>query len=700
MASRLSFSIRTFWLWPLLLSSVALLVIAPLAAVPAWAIAWLGQPVPWPAVAVTQAALLLSSALYGRLRPDSIQGTDVITPVRALFFGPGMLGFACAGLLVVDYVAEQLVSAPVAVALQAGLLAVNLSLLFYFLTATFYTWREMLLFRAPPPARMEWLLFEVLVTGTLIATLFVPTPPRAVWAPLAGLLGLYGTYLNLNYQRWITFLARPQRLQALFLQVALLLVMVVFAFYFYQNVRPPGAVEVAQQRFFLEMILGLAAVLGAGSLLVTIFNFPAAAVFEQRRDELLDFQRQCQEIQAGTTEAEVYARLLGAALRATEADAAWLLPPGAETRHLQLLAGDELAPAVPEHLARLLGAHGVDPHLDYVNNGLSERPELAALELPYESLLWISMPAEADGGRDGGMAPGVLGLLRRASQGFDRGAVNLAQVFVNQTRLTLRNLRLTEDAVASANYRQELTIAANVQANLIPRKLPADRVLDISVWAQAAKEVGGDFYDFRSLSESRLAIIVGDVSGKGITAAFHVAQMKGIFHALLQLEHAPEPDRFMFKANSALAYCLEPRSFITASLYIIDYEQRGFAFARAGHCHTLYYNSMLEQVFYFQTPGLGLGIVRDSSYAKRVSKLIYDYNPGDVMVIYTDGITEARSPTGQEYGEERLRLMLEKTFFLDTALEIRDAMVADLQAFCAEAPVHDDQTLLVIRFKE
>ncbi|WP_133271726.1 PP2C family protein-serine/threonine phosphatase [Hymenobacter radiodurans] len=208
------------------------------------------------------------------------------------------------------------------------------------------------------------------------------------------------------------------------------------------------------------------------------------------------------------------------------------------------------------------------------------------------------------------------------------------------------------------------------------------------------------------LPGQRLAILIGDVSGKGITAAFHMAQMKGIFHALMQenplarneREKFPVPSKFMAMANKALVHCLEKSSFITASLYIIDYENRGFVFARAGHCHTLYYHSIKEEVSYFRTTGLGLGIIRQDSYEKHIKNQFYDYNPGDVMVIYTDGIVEARGANKEEYGEDRLQQMLERTYYLE-AEEIKNMILEDLAEFSRGQPIHDDQTLLVIKFR-
>jgi sigma-B regulation protein RsbU (phosphoserine phosphatase) len=301
---------------------------------------------------------------------------------------------------------------------------------------------------------------------------------------------------------------------------------------------------------------------------------------------------------------------------------------------------------------------------------------------------------------------GTLYLLKRQRQGFDRENMSILQTFTSQTVLSIENLQLMARSIQNERVQEELKIASSVQDSLIPKNLPTDNWFEISSHALAAKEVGGDFYDFLHLPGRRLAILIGDVSGKGVTAAFHMAQMKGIFHALMQenplarteREKFPVPSKFMSQANTALVHCLEKSSFITASLYIIDYEHGGFVFARAGHCHTLYYHSIKEEVSYFRTAGLGLGIIRNESYERHIKNQFYDYNPGDVMVIYTDGIVEARAADQTEYGEDRLKQMLERTYYL-SADEIKTQILEDLAEFSRGQPIHDDQTLLVIKFR-
>ncbi|MBC7446623.1 MAG: SpoIIE family protein phosphatase, partial [Hymenobacteraceae bacterium] len=595
------------------------------------------------------ALLIVAVALtfaYQRVRTPPLTGTDFVEPLRRLLFGAGMLPLVGFALLGGYYFATRhLTDGPHATTANA-LHVAGLALYTWLLAAAAYTWRVMLLFRAPESLRRDWRAFELVQVALLL--LLIVVPPLHTYRPLGfGLLTLlivFAVYLNVN-QRWVAYLSRAQKLRAALLQVALLVSLGLFAGYFeLLAAMTPAPLVLAGPYVTGTLAVGALYLLANGLLL--LFNLPATTVFEQGRDELLVFQRQSQRIQEGQTAGQVVEQLVANARLATEADAGWFWTAGTpltERQHGFGIERDgkgatltELAPT----LAGLVSAQAVyvNNHLDGVGDGVLELRGLAAAG--WRSVLLVPVPTT----HDPAGAPSYLVLLREPAHGFDRGAIGLVQMYAHQSLLTLQNLRLMNDAVASERYKRELNIASEVQRSLIPRQLPADRVLDISVWAEAALEVGGDFYDFRQLSDTRLAIIAGDVSGKGITAAFHVAQMKGIFHSLMQLDHVPEPDKFMVKANAALAYCLERSSFITASLYVIDYDQRGFAFARAGHCHTLYYNSATEEVFYFQTPGLGPGILRgaDAAYAKRVRNMYYDFNPGDVMVIYTDGITEAR----------------------------------------------------------
>src|SRR6185369_1664930 len=147
-----------------------------------------------------------------------------------------------------------------------------------------------------------------------------------------------------------------------------------------------------------------------------------------------------------------------------------------------------------------------------------------------------------------------------------------------------------------ARYKEELKIAKTVQQSLLPTKLEQDKDFEISAFSASADEVGGDYYDTLRINDHLVALIIADVSGKGTTAAFHMSQMKGIFHSLAQ--NCIEPDEFMVKANRALVYCLERGSFISASFFLVNTQNKKVRYARAGHCPVLYYTAAKDKSDY------------------------------------------------------------------------------------------------------
>jgi serine phosphatase RsbU (regulator of sigma subunit) len=437
--------------------------------------------------------------------------------------------------------------------------------------------------------------------------------------------------------------------------------------------------------------------------LLTVFFLrkPASTVAVPRSAEIENLQRLTQIIQRGQTTAEVYHILLESAVQTVQADVAWidLDPSHAGPEINEPAQYFNLTPEQATPLRTRLAHHEL-PEGEFITNDLNLRPGFEGIPNQFRSLIQLPL-------RGLHYKYGTLYLLKAEPHTFSLEDLSILQTFTTQAVLSIENLELVRTSLDTQRTQEELKISFQVQDSLIPKNLPTDNWFEISSHSLAAREVGGDFYDFLHLPGRRLAVIIGDVSGKGVTAAFHMAQMKGIFHSLMQenplakneRDKFPVPSKFMAQANMALTHCLERSSFITSSLYIIDYEQGGFVFARAGHCHTLYYHALREEVFYFDSAGLGLGIIRNESYEKHIKNQFYDYSPGDVMVIYTDGIVEARGGNGtDEYGEDRLKLRLEESYFQD-ADEIKRYILDDLNAFTSGFPIHDDQTLLVIKFK-
>ena len=370
----------------------------------------------------------------------------------------------------------------------------------------------------------------------------------------------------------------------------------------------------------------LAADVALFAVLVALWRRAPQRAAVPRQAEIQSLQRLVQIVQRGQTSVEVYRVLLESAVQTVLADAAWLDldPTHADINDSDATLYYSLTPGQANALRTGLNSVAL-PAGECITNDLNQHSGFAGTAQVFRSLIQLPLHGLH-------FSYGTLYLLKAEPNTFDHEDLNILQTFTSQAVLSIENLELMRTSLVNQRTQEELKIASQVQDSLIPKNLPTDNWFDISSHSLAAKEVGGDFYDFLHLPGRRLAVIIGDVSGKGVTAAFHMAQMKGIFHSLMQenplakneRDKFPVPSKFMAQANTALIHCLEKSSFITSSLYIIDYEQGGFVFARAGHCHTLYYHALREEVFYFQSAGLGLGIIRNDTYEKHIKNQFYD----------------------------------------------------------------------------
>ena len=196
------------------------------------------------------------------------------------------------------------------------------------------------------------------------------------------------------------------------------------------------------------------------------------------------------------------------------------------------------------------------------------------------------------------------------------------------------------------------------------------------------------------MDDHRIALIIGDVSGKGTSAAFHMSQMKGVFQSLAQMKMSAR--EFIERANRALSDCLDRTSFITAAYFIVDTKKKEFEYSRAGHCPTLYYSAKDKNVTFLEDNGLGLGILRDKQFNTFVEVNTMKYASGDILFLYTDGITEAKNAKNEEFGYDRLKNFLEKHVNCSAEV-IKTEVLKALYAFSGSSNLGDDVTTLIVK---
>ncbi len=232
---------------------------------------------------------------------------------------------------------------------------------------------------------------------------------------------------------------------------------------------------------------------------------------------------------------------------------------------------------------------------------------------------------------------------------------------------------------------QELRVAALIQQTLLPRELPSITGWNIDAFYRPAREVGGDFYDFITLDDGRLGVVIGDVTDKGVPAALVMATSRSMLRAAARVHSSP--GAVLAEVNDALVSLIPPAMFVTCLYAVIDTAVGELVFANAGH--NLPYVQSGADVVELRATGMPLGLMPGMSYEERK----YTMQPGAVMVLTSDGITEAHSPEGEMYGFPRLMQRVG-----ETTLDMVSTLVADLEQFSGtDAEQEDDITLVVVR---
>lgn len=244
--------------------------------------------------------------------------------------------------------------------------------------------------------------------------------------------------------------------------------------------------------------------------------------------------------------------------------------------------------------------------------------------------------------------------------------------------------------------RRELEIARNVQITFLPRMNPEIEGIEIASLCLPAKEVGGDYYDFIEITPKKLGVVIGDVSGKGISAAFYMTLTKGFLKS--QARSVFSPKEVLINMNE-LFYENANRGMFVSMIYgIFDLEHRTLTYARAGHNPMIYRQSKGGLIEEFNSPGIALGLERGDLFAKTIVEKSVPVEKGDVFLMYTDGLNEAQNLFHEEFGEKRLMdVVAEHNAF--SATDLLDQIKLEIQRFIDYAPQHDDMTAVIVKIR-
>jgi sigma-B regulation protein RsbU (phosphoserine phosphatase) len=270
-------------------------------------------------------------------------------------------------------------------------------------------------------------------------------------------------------------------------------------------------------------------------------------------------------------------------------------------------------------------------------------------------------------------------------------AVGLAIfVFILNNLINERKTRAAKERIES-----ELTIARDIQMNIVPKTFPPFpdmQEIDIHASIEPAREVGGDLYDFFFVDDDHLCFVIGDVSGKGVSAALFMAVSSTLFKA--SAKPGTPPEEILYRVNNDLCADNEASMFVTAFFGILNIRTGEIVYSNGGHNPPYIRRTSGDVEFLQCASGLALGVMEEFTFVRDIISL----KPGDDIVLYTDGVTEAINRQDEFFSDGRLEEFLRKTGSTYSACHLVQSISGTVHDFAAGAVQSDDITLLVIRY--
>ena len=576
---------------------------------------------------------------------------------------------------------------------QAIDLAVIYAIFVYFLFSLML-YRKLIFHRKDNMVIRQWGLFMIILMLAVFAMIEHFRLPSIVWRVIfvAGCLVFAPLVFRI---KWITELkVRAKWLSVFFLLTINLISLAAIQKMMGMGIIAGGLLSSFECNAFLLLLSGSSIAYGTLSMFALLFNLPISSVIEEQNTEIRSYQEMSQALQSKESKEQIFERLFNICHQNTQSNAGWLMLQNErvpQTVHTSNIYQEqiELINAKIGYHDLLQGKNNENPY--YYFPDLIKAKVFTDKQSLFQSLIIFPIFDKNE------RLLATISLVKPFPDGFDEYMINMVRGYIDQSKLAFENIQLLQETIESARYREELQIAQKVQADLMPQTFPESEYFEIAVFHESAKEVGGDYYDYNQRKKDSLAIVIGDVSGKGTSAAFHMAQMKGIFQSLIQVSITPS--HFLTMANRAISNCLEKKRFITLFYIMLDFSAGKLEYSRAGHCPMLYFDMDRETVEYLAGDGMGLGIIRNDSYRNFIEVKQRKMTEGDVIVLYTDGLVEGRSSNeNEQFGYQRLKQCLKENH-QKNAEAIKNAILHNFKEFTDSGLHKDDTALLVLKVK-
>jgi serine phosphatase RsbU (regulator of sigma subunit) len=436
---------------------------------------------------------------------------------------------------------------------------------------------------------------------------------------------------------------------------------------------------------FLNILMIYGAIYFSVLFFTTLFHLPTAEAYDRKAQEVSSLQYFSKLITEVLDFNDLAETVTDIATKVCNADASWIL--WNDNKEFSTIGHKNIgyidAREISNYVYKKIGGKslsGTEIH------SLEKFERISSLSENYLSVAVSPLKIHNE-------IKGYLIVSKKDSSIFNDEDVNAINTFSDYATVAIDNARLVKESIEKERLEKELDVAREVQRKILPTRHPDYENLDITSVFIPAFEVGGDYYDFFEISKEKLGFVIADVSGKGISAAFIMAEVKGIFESLSKT--ITRPKDILISANKILKRTLDRSSFVSAAYGIINREKQTLTISRAGHCPViLVRNGQTETL---KPAGIGLGLNFTEHFDNSLDEIKINLEAEDLIVLYTDGITEAKNKNLEDFGLNNFEKIL-----IDNAKsspdEIANKVISEVTVFSQNHSQYDDITLVIFKW--
>lgn len=484
---------------------------------------------------------------------------------------------------------------------------------------------------------------------------------------------------------WIALISKRDKLLSLALSV-IIIIIISFNWSFANNTYSEKTLQsfsnVIYSAFNLAFIYGL--VYFINLFFTALFHIPTAEAIDRKTREMTSLQDFSNLINQVLDFNDLAETITGIASKITSGSACFIL--WFEKEESKTIARQNIGLIDSNNIVNYVAQ---DRHFNKSKSSivsLSKYEGKSFFAAPFNTVLTTPIKSHSE-------VKGIIFSIKNDGFIFDEEDINAMNTFADYASVVAENSRLLQESIEKERMEKELDVAREIQRKILPGKNPDFDKLSIASTFIPAFEVGGDYYDFFDIPYNKLGFIIADVSGKGISAAFIMAELKGIFETLSGIYKSPK--ELLIKANSILKKTLTRNTFVSAAYGIIDFEKDTLTISRAGHCPVIIVRN--NRIISLQPAGMGMGLNFTDYFGSKLEELTINLYKDDLIVLYTDGITEAKNLQMDDYGN----LPFEKILIENSTKnvdEISNEVIKDVTLYSRDISQFDDITLVILKW--